>query len=70
MEPENKDVKLCSRELDYLYPSVGLIQVHLKGSWGTVTFGTFGGNHFDKIAADSVCRQLGYTGSSKYGTQW
>ena len=66
----DKTVRLCSRELSFTYTSVGLVELFLYERWGTVTVGDISGSHFDKIAADTVCRQLGYTSANMYGAQW
>ena len=55
-EPYNGQVRLVA---DTLAPSSGRVEVHQGNMWGTVCARDFG-----QAAADSVCRQLGYTGST------
>ena len=55
-EPYNGQVRLVA---DTLAPSSGRVEVHQGNMWGTVCARDFG-----QAAADSVCRQLGYTGSA------
>lgn len=55
-KPYNGQVRLVT---DTLAPSSGRVEVHQGNKWGTVCARDFG-----EAAADSVCRQLGYTGSA------
>jgi len=44
------------------YPSHGRVEVYCNGQWGTIC-NTSG---FGSAEADTVCRQLGYTGARSY----
>jgi len=44
------------------YPSQGRVEVYCNGQWGTIC-NTSG---FESAEADTVCRQLGYTGARSY----
>lgn len=52
------------------YTSSGVLEIYLNKVWGNVcASGTgAGGNKFDQHAADSVCRQMGYTNAVRYRT--
>ena len=41
-------------------PSSGVLEIYISDKWGNVC------DEFDKGAADSACRQMGYTGASSY----
>ena len=43
------------------HTSQGLVEVHCNGQWGTVC-----NAKFDQTEANTVCRQLGYTGAEEY----
>lgn len=47
------------------YTSEGLAQIYCNGEWGTICGDSYYG--IGDIEADTVCRQLGYTGSSSNG---
>ena len=43
------------------YPSSGIVEIYLNHQWGTVCFDTMNiGN------AETICRQMGYTGASHF----
>ena len=42
------------------YPSSGTVEVYLNNQWGTVCYNEI---LFDTYAANTACRQLGYTNS-------
>ena len=47
------------RLIDGAYPSSGILEVYLNNQWGTVCY-----DEFTSSAADTACRQLGYTNSN------
>ena len=50
---------LCTFMVVTSYPCMGEVMVYLRGLWGAVC-----ADNFTDAAADSVCRQLGYTNSN------
>jgi len=59
--PYQTQVRLASSS----YPSSGVLEIYIDDQWGNVC-----GNEsqFDKGAADSACRQMGYTGAQSFST--
>ena len=45
------------------YTSAGKVEIYVTNKWGSVCFSEEG---FDQHAADSVCRQMGYTNAQSY----
>ena len=45
----------------------GLAQIYCNGEWGTICGDNYYYYGIGDIEADTVCRQLGYTGSSSTG---
>ena len=51
------------------YTSSGVLEIYLSDVWGNVcASGGSSSTRFDQHAADSVCRQLGYTNAASYRT--
>ncbi len=46
-----------------MYSSMGTLEIFINRKWGNVC-----GNKFDQIAADSACRQMGYTSALAHST--
>ena len=46
-----------------LYPSSGVLEIYIDSDWGNVC-----GNKFNMVAANSACRQMGYTSASLFDT--
>lgn len=46
------------------YPSEGRVEIYVYDAWSTIYTSTYTYNYQDN--ADSVCRQLGYTGADYY----
>lgn len=44
-----------------LYPSSGVLEIYVGHEWGNVC-----GSEFSQVAADTTCRQMGYTGASSF----
>lgn len=57
--PYNGQVQLIGNGVK----SSGLVEIFLHNQWGTIC-----GQHFNEAAADSVCRQLGYTNAKNFST--
>ena len=57
--PYETEVRLNSST----YLSTGTSEIFVNGTWGNVC-----GSKFDKGAADSTCRQMGYTGATTFST--
>ena len=55
--PYNSQVRLSQGA----YSSQGLVEVYCNGQWGTVC-----DDFFYQTEADTVCKQLGYTGAAAY----
>lgn len=45
------------------YPSEGRVEVYCNGQWGTICSTQF---EFRTTVGNTVCRQLGYTGGTRY----
>lgn len=45
------------------YTSSGVLEIYLNKAWGNVC-----GSAFNQLAADSACRQMGYTNAARYDT--
>ena len=58
--PYNGQIRLQDAQLT----NQGLVEVYCNGQWGTVC-----DDFFDQVDANTVCRQLGYTGAAAYNSQ-
>ena len=57
--PYNTQVRLTNGD----YPSMGYVLIYLNEQWGPVC------NEIDNGAADSVCKQMGYTNAASHALQ-
>ncbi len=59
LTPYDTEVRLVQSGTGY--PSSGIVEIYLNHQWGTVCFDTMNiGN------AETICRQMGYTGASHF----
>ena len=49
---------------DTTITTFGRLEIYLDDRWGTVCDDGF----FDEDAANAACRQMGFTGAERYGT--
>ena len=59
--PYENQIRLTSGGNDVASTSSGTLEIYLNGKWGNVC-----SNDFKEAAADSACRQIGYTSASGY----
>ena len=58
--PYNTQIRLISNTT---FPSTGTLEIYINKQWGNVCY-----DQFDQGAADSACRQLGYTNAKAFNS--